>query len=153
MDRVRRPAAEYLGPGELQEMVARGKVPPGEAPNLDYTNKATDMVLDYLKDQTESPDQQLLKELGWTPAELQAFLRRWGEMKRAAREDPQARTELVEALRSLGLRPPQQEIRSVESQGDGPRTISTGGAHSNPPAAYADQYRAFRKGAPRVDRP
>ena len=59
---------------------------PADKANLEYARKATDLVLERLKDQQDEPDPELLKSLGWTEEELQAFLARWEAMKRNARE-------------------------------------------------------------------
>ena len=45
----------------------------GDAANLEYSRKATDMVIDYLKDLESRPNPELLKELGWTPEEMKQF--------------------------------------------------------------------------------
>ena len=141
------------GQANPQEHTAHGDVPPGEQPNLDYTREATDLVLDYLKDQEQSADEQLLQELNWTPEQMAEFRRRWEALKSQAQEDPRAARELTEALRSLGLRRPQQTVRSVQTQGNSTGTVTNPGSHGQPPAKYAEQFRAFRKGTSRVDRP
>lgn len=57
--------------------------PPNESPSdpepekakLEYSKKATNLVLDRLKDQLQrgEPDQELLKKLGWTEEQLRSF--------------------------------------------------------------------------------
>jgi hypothetical protein len=136
--------------GDLQGFDVTGEVPPGEEPNLQYTRQATNMVLEYLKDQQQNPDQELLDQLGWSPEDMQAFIQRWETMKRSASEDPAARRELDEALRSLGLRRPSGGPRAA-SAGDGPRGAARNtGARSSPPSSYAEQFNAFRQGTARV---
>ena len=82
----------------------------GEDANLEYTEKVTDLVLENLKDQLEKDqvDRKLLDKLGWTREDMERFVRRWEQMKRGARQaNPRqrdAREELNDALRSLGLR-------------------------------------------------
>ncbi len=79
--------------------------------NLDYTRKATDLALEHLKDQLADgrDDSELLKQLGWTREEADAFLQRWEAMAASHRHRDRRGTppaaNLHETLRSLGLRP------------------------------------------------
>lgn len=137
----------------LAEPGGRGaddEVPPGEQPNLEYARRATDMVLEYLEDQESRPDEELLKKLGWTSDDLQDFVRRWSELKRAAREDPQAQRDLDDALRSLGLRPTTAAPRRTEVRPDARQTDRNLGTRSQPPAGYRELFDAYRKGTGRV---
>ena len=120
--------ADLRGGGET------GEVPPGEEPNLEYARKATDLVLDYLRDQQRQPDPDLLKKLGWTPDDLQQFLRRWEDLRRTAREDPASRRELEESLKSLGIRPAQEKTRAAAARNDATRGMRETGASQHPAA-------------------
>ncbi|MBN1853377.1 MAG: hypothetical protein JW829_11660, partial [Pirellulales bacterium] len=77
--------------------------------NLDYAQKQTNLILDRLSDQLQkrSVDEELLKKLGWSEDDLRRFVERWTQRKRAAQGDlsdaADARRELDENLRSLGL--------------------------------------------------
>src|SRR5262249_46809100 len=88
----------------------KGETPDGDAANLDYARKQTDLVLDKLSDQLNKNkvDDHLLKELGWNRDDLRRFVERWQQRKEAAQKnDPagdEAKRELDDALRSLGLR-------------------------------------------------
>ena len=124
-------------------------VPPGDDANLEYTRRATDMVLEYLKDQQDNPDRELLDELGWTETELAAFLKRWQQLKQAAAEDKTNKRELEESLRSLGLRPARDRIRQGTTQSDGGTGLRDSGPRTAPPAAYQELFDAFKKGAAR----
>lgn len=120
-----------------------------DAVNLDYARKATDLVLERLKDQQNDPDPELLKSMGWTAEELQQFIARWEALKRAAREDPlRGQAELDDALRSLGLRAADPRRRSV-----GAETQQTPGlqdrGRSRPPAQFLEQFNAYKQGAAR----
>lgn len=126
-----------------------GELPPGEKANLDYARKTTDLVLEYLKDQQQKPDTQLLEELGWTAADLQNFVARWEALKRAAAEDPAARRELEDSLRGLGLRPAAPARRRVTAQADQPGGLRESGTDSPPPPAYRDHFHAYQKGTAR----
>ncbi len=135
---------------ELQGTDMGGEVPAGEQPNIEYARKATDMVLEYLKDQQSNPDEDLLKKLGWTKEDLQDFARRWADLKRAANEDPRAKQQLDDALRSLGLRPVARDPRRSDVQQDTRRTERNLGDRSRPPSAYSELFDAYRKGTGRV---
>jgi hypothetical protein len=135
---------------ELQGADMGGEVPAGEQPNIEYARKATDMVLEYLKDQESNPDEDLLKKLGWTKDDLQDFARRWADLKRAASEDPRAKQQLDDALRSLGLRPAARDPRRSDVQQDTRRTERNLGDRSRPPSAYSELFDAYRKGTGRV---
>ncbi|PHS02937.1 MAG: hypothetical protein COA78_19815 [Blastopirellula sp.] len=120
----------------------------GDKANLEYTRKATDMVLDELKNQ-KNPDQKMLDELGWTKEELQQFTDRWNQMKSEAANNQtgqQAKQELDDALRSLGLSEGKDKLRKSNN-----RPATAGGAgdssRSRPPAAFLEQYKAYLKGA------
>ncbi len=121
--------------------------PGGDEANLEYAQEATDLVLDQLKHQQQSPDQELLNELGWSQEEFQRFVERWQKMKAAAQSnDAEAQQELSEALRSLGLSRGEDRLRKVES-----RQSTAGGSgdtqRSLPPPSFLEQYRAYLKGA------
>jgi hypothetical protein len=129
------------------------ELPPGDAANLEYARKATDMVLEHLKDQQNEPDPELLDSLGWTKEELQAFVERWETMKRNAREQGgSAADELQDALRSLGLRPTGPGRRATEVDNDQLRDLRDGGSRTPPPGDIAEQFKAYRKGAARGSR-
>lgn len=129
-----------------------GEVPEGDEANLEYARKSTDLVLEYLKDQKESPDQELLDKLGWTQDDLRKFLDRWQQLKDAAdRQDPAARRELDESLKSLGLRAGKPKSRAAQTGADQVRGNRDDGQRSSPPSKYAEQFKAFRKGTSRTE--
>jgi len=146
-----------MGGGDPQSAGLRGsgssgEVPDGDQPNLEHARKATDLVLEYLRDQQANPDEELLKKLGWTKEDLQDFVRRWSELKRTAREDQRAGQELDEALHSLGLRPAARDPRRTDTRQDPRRAARNVGGQSQPPAAYSEQFDAYRKGTARTAR-
>lgn len=126
-----------------------GEGPGADDPNLEYSRKATDMVLEYLKDQKDKPDEQLLDELGWTADDLRGFLDRWEKLKQSANEDPAARRDLDESLRGLGLRPQADKKRTGNLKSDDVRGMRESGIKSAPPSSYQEQFDAFKKGASR----
>ena len=107
-----------------------GTAPDGDAANLEYARKQTDLVLEKLADQMnrKKVDEQMLKELGWTEDDLRAFVERWQRRKEAARNaNPAAdaaRRELDDALRSLGLR--RGTLRQNKVQDDRDRDLREG---------------------------
>jgi hypothetical protein len=118
-------------------------------PDLEYTKKATDMVLDYLQETRDKPDTELLKDLKWTEQDLQRFADRWQkvrDLEKSAPPDAQSRESVEEALRSLGMRPPSSDaaLENVD-QADAFRGIRDAGNRKPPPAAYRDVFEAFRR--------
>jgi hypothetical protein len=107
------------------------------------------MVLEDLRDQQPNPDRELMDELGWTQDDLRAFLDRWRSLKEKAVEDPNAKRQLDETLRSLGIQPTKDTRRRAAQRTDESRGLRESGTDSKPPAIYQDQFRAFKKGASR----
>jgi hypothetical protein len=140
------------GPSSASGASGANEVPDGDPANLDFARQATDMVLERLKDQRQDPDPELLEKLRWTPQQLRQFVERWETLKKAAREDPaDAQAELDDALRSLGLRRegPQRQARRMANEAPG--GLRDTGGRTRPPAAFLDQYNAYKKGAARLD--
>lgn len=135
---------------DLRGFDMTGEVPPGEKPNVEYAKKATDLVLEYLKDQQQDPDRELLDKLGWTKEQMQEFVARWDALKRAAVEEERGSRKLDEALRSLGLRPRRGTTRDVETRDDESRGLQDAGGYSSPPPRYAEQFNAYKKGTART---
>ena len=123
----------------------------GDDPNLDYARKATELAVQRLKDQLAKgePDPELLKKLQWTKEDAQQFVQRWQEMMRQSQQPDaqgsEARRELDETLRSLGLRPRGTNLAADRKAGDQQRGLKET-QRSAPPAEYADQFKAFTRG-------
>jgi hypothetical protein len=124
--------------------------PVGDEANLEYANKATSLVLERLSDQRENPDERLLEKLGWTADELRSFVDRWQKLKRTARESEVDGRALDDRLRGLGLRPPNSRVRRGNRDGSRQGGLRESGAVSPPPAAYREQFDAFRKSRAKV---
>ncbi len=128
---------------------------PGSAddPNLEYSRKQTELALEYLEDQLakEKPDQRLLDRLGWTREDLKEFVDRWQQMKRAAAEEgpraADAKQNLDDALRSLGLRPRGTQLEGGTVTKDASRKLDS--RRYDPPAQWVDQVRAYSRGVNR----
>ena len=105
--------------------------------------------INRLKDEQHNPDPELLDKLGWTKDDLAEFLRRWESLEKSAVETPTGKTEMNEALKSLGLRDPANRRRAGGKSSDNQRDLRDGGNRSAAPAKYREMFDAFRKGAAR----
>jgi hypothetical protein len=126
-------------------------VPDGEAANLDYTRKATDMAIDYLEDQKHNPDPELLKKMNWSKNDLNKFVDKWKQLKTTAVEGEKGKHQYDDTLRGLGLREQKSTRRNSGSDADGLRGLSESGHQTKPPSQYQDLFRAFKKGTARAD--
>jgi hypothetical protein len=141
------------GGGVNQQPSITGEAPDGDAANLEYARKQTDLVLEKLADQLgrKKVDDKLLKELGWTEAELKRFVARWQQRKAAAAQNDEAgdaaKRELDDALRSLGLK--RGELRQNAVQEDTLRDLREGYRGPVPPQ-YKERLRAYNQGVSRA---
>ena len=121
--------------------------------NVEYARKATDLVLDYLKDQErKKPDQELLDELGWTPEQLKQFLNRWKSLKQDEDSaDGETNAKLDDALRSLGLRPTADRSRKATTQTSRINKIRDSGRRTQPPAKFRERYQRYLRSLPRAN--
>ncbi len=125
---------------------------PVDAPDLEYTQRATDMVLDYLKETRDKPDRELLKRLDWTEQEMQEFQQRWQSLRESAGDFPIGENERIrEALESLGMRPGEQATSDRALEQDALRGLRDSGTRRPPPAAFRDAFDAFRRAASRQE--
>ena len=122
----------------------------GDEANLEYARKATDLVLEYLKDQEQQADPELLKKLGWKQNDVDKFLKRWAQMKQNAQgADPagqQGKTKLDELLKGMGLQAPTAEVRRGADRNDTQRDNRNTGRKRKVPANLLDPFRAFQRG-------
>jgi hypothetical protein len=138
-----------LGPGG---QLARPQEPiyqPDEV-NLAYAERATALVLEYLRSQVETgrADRELLETLGWTVEDLQRFYQEWVRLRQeAARGQSSAKDQYIRALRSLGLRPPAKTLGPTGGQGLGPRVKES--QLPQPPPEWVEYFRAYRAGVAR----
>ncbi|MEZ6116602.1 MAG: hypothetical protein R3C28_08510 [Pirellulaceae bacterium] len=120
-----------------------------EDANLEYARRASNLALDYLKDANRRND--LKDELGWSDDEMKAFMDRWQQMQQASQQNDgngrQARRELSDALRSLGLQPGDAKTRKTVARPDSGGSVRDGGRRTQPPSEYRDWYRAFMRSA------
>ena len=118
--------------------------------NLDYARQQTNLVLEGLDQQLakKQVDRELLKNLGWTEAELQRFIDRWKNLKeRAAGEGEDAadaKQELNETLGSLG--PRQNGPLRFQGKAKADDLRANDALRVKPPSEYADRVREYTKG-------
>ncbi len=130
-----------------------GETPEGDAANLEYARKQTDLVLEKLSEQLKRKqvDKDLLKELGWTEAEMRTFVARWQKMKQAAdAKSPSADTaqrDLDDALRSLGLH--RGLLQQAKVKDDNARNMREGYRGAVPPE-YQQRLKAYNEGVSRA---
>jgi hypothetical protein len=122
--------------------------------NLDYARQATDLVLDFLKDQSDrgAVDQELLDRLGWSEDDLARFMRRWEELRQAAKQPgdrgKEGEKKLEEALQGLGLTPGSRSLKARTVDEEQAQELQAG-RRSTAPAEYAEQFRAYTQGTAR----
>lgn len=114
--------------------------------NLDYAKQATDLVLDYLEQTRDRPDQELLDELQWTNEELRDFTERWEKIRDLPKVAGQeGERELQESLQSLGMRKPKSMDFNQREETDAMGPLKDAGNSQPAPAAYRDAFNAFRR--------
>lgn len=125
------------------------RLPPGDAANLEYAREATDLVLEYLKDQKERPNQELLEKLGWDKDDVAKFLQRWAELKKQASgrgdKGKEGKRQLNDILRGMGLQSPANAVRRSSEQDDAQRNDRNSGRRTKVPAELLDPFRAFQR--------
>ncbi len=130
----------------------QGGSPGGDAANVEYAKEQLNLVLEKLNDQLakKEVDRELLDELGWSEEDLRKFVDRWRERQQAANQnatDESARTELEDALRSLGLKPPKIRQQTVAEE-DKLRDLNQG-IRTGVPLRFRDRLRAYNQGVSR----
>jgi hypothetical protein len=130
-----------------------GEAEKGDDANLEYARKQTELVVNKMADQLnrKKVDQQLLKDLGWSEAEMKKFVERWQQRKIAAeRTDDKgeaAKRELDDALRSLGLQ--RGDLQQGAAQKDTMRDLKQG-YHGPVPDRYKERLKAYNQGVSRA---
>jgi hypothetical protein len=143
------PAGSGTGSNATGSSAESGQLGEDKA-NLDFARQQTNLVLEGLDQQLakKQVDQELLKNLGWTEAQLQQFVDRWKNLQtRAAGEGEQAteaQAELDDALRSLGLRQDAPLRFRGKAKADDLRANDA--LRVKPPSEYADRVREYTKG-------
>jgi hypothetical protein len=151
----RAPAGGQQDGVAVDEPVASDEEDAADKANLEYARQATDLALRHLKDDKQGTE--IRDRLGWTKEETEAFVRRWEQMRRDARQSgargEQARRRLSDQLRGLGLTPEAERVRGSQDRKDPQGHLRQGGSEVPIPAEYLEQYRAFLKTARPTPRP
>ncbi len=103
------------------------------------------MILKALDRQRNQPDPELLKRMGWTKEQLQAFVDRWNNAREESLKDPTKQRDYDDALRSLGLVPSSNRNRVASERNDQLRGISEEGSRIRPPESLREKFEAFQK--------
>ena len=113
--------------------------------DLNHARRATDLVLNRLREQQFKPDPELLKKMNWTKEDLAKFVQRWEQMKKKAETgDTTAQQDYRNALLSLGLTPGGKG-RNLEVDRDKMFGLREDGAVNRPPAEFMDDFNSFLK--------
>jgi hypothetical protein len=135
-DQPPRPSTQQPPPG-----------PAGDGGNLEYARKQTELALEHLEEQLANEDADLLDRLGWTRQDAERFLRKWQEMKQAAGRQgvvgDEAKRELDETIRGLGLRPPGTQLESGPNVRHLPNVRDS--RRFDPPAEWAEMVNEYKK--------
>ncbi|MGB0761739.1 MAG: circumsporozoite protein-membrane associated protein, partial [Rubripirellula sp.] len=131
--------------GDTKGEASESPIPPDPV-NVDYAKKATDMVLDYLEETRDTPDQDLLDQLNWSEDDLARFTERWQKVRKMQNDPSTGKNQDIEdALKSLGLRTPAAQTNQIRESADSLRGIRDSGNRQPPPPAYRDAFDAFRR--------
>lgn len=149
-------SGENRGDQSTNDDAGSSEQPTGDEANLEYNRQATELILNRLKKQLDrgEVDEDLLKELGWTPDEMQRFTDRisksLNESKREAENDLESKArqqQFQEMLKSLDLRKtgtqrsgkaaPKREVEQIDSK------------RTPPPANYRSATDKFTRGVNR----
>ena len=132
--------------GEGAGSDANELVQPPDPVNVEEAKKATDLVLDYLDQQRDTPDPELLNRLDWTPDELREFADRWNRIRDLEKSGSGDKSTIEEALRSLGIRKNQTgSIGKLSDTDDALRGLKDAGNRAPAPPVYRDAFDAFRR--------
>jgi len=142
--------AEGLNPSASGKAISSGQ---GESTGngtsvediAEYSKSATDLVLESLQRQRDQPDPELLKRMGWSKEQMQAFVDRWQRMRDQAKTDDSKKKEYEDMLQSLGLVPQTGTTKIVRGKSDSLRGMREEGSRIRPPESLRERFEAFRK--------
>ena len=106
--------------------------------------------MDYLKQQKDQPDPELLKRLKWSEEDLKKFLDRWTEAKELAKTDPNKKRELDDTLKLLSKRQFKSKEQDVKDRDDELKGFLEEGTRIRPPESLRPGFEQFRKAAGRL---
>ena len=128
------------------------EIKPPEAPSsTEYADELTDLALEYLKEQREQPDPELLRRLDWTKNDMQKFLDRWTQAKEEAKTNSNKKQELEAALRSLGLKSSKSQAKKSSDRDDLLKGYLENGSRTRPPESIREKVEKFRRAADKIN--
>ena len=107
------------------------------------------MALQYLKDQKDQPDPELLKRLKWTEGDLKKFLDRWTNAKEIAKIDPNKKQEVDETLKRFNKRQFESKEQKVKDRDDELKGYVEEGARVRPPESLRG-WKQFQKSSSKL---
>lgn len=131
------------------DSLGSGEVAAADEANLEFAKKQTILALEHLRHELKKDDPAILKNLGWSREEAEAFLKKWQALHKNAEKSGKnqnaSRETLSRSLRNLGLRPATVSL-SPGTYTESKRPEVRGSLRVSPPDAWAEQYEAFSKG-------
>jgi hypothetical protein len=114
--------------------------------NEQYANEVTNLVLDYLKEQKDQPDPDLLRDLNWSKEDLDAFLKRWEAARSLSQSpNPAEQRKWQDELRALGLVPPSSKGQRAAGRDEKMNGLRDSGSRMRAPESLRRQFDAFRR--------
>lgn len=119
-------------------------------PNLEYTEKATSLALDYLENELgkQEPDSQLLDRLRWNKQDLEKFVARWKQMQEnanRAQRDSQDSKQWEETLKNIGRLTP-RTTTGIRDEASRTQSTATEAHRYTPPAKLRARAEAYTQG-------
>ena len=109
------------------------------------------MVLDYLNRQKDQPDPELLRELDWTPQDMQRFVQRWNQARDLADSpNPADRQRWSQMLEDLNLTAADAQLRQGSGRNDNFQQQRDSGGRMRFPASLQKQFDAYRQAMERA---
>ena len=142
------------GNTSLDSLGANPEPPVMNDPNLDFAARQTSLALKYLEEEMgkQQPDPELLRQLGWSKEDLQAFVEKWKTMSGEAQKAAPGSSEDAawkELLRSLGTFKPDRATSVGARTTNEDRATATGSPRFNAPANLRQRAEAYNEGVSR----
>jgi len=119
--------------------------PGGDDPNLEYTRRQSQLVLEYLQNLSDERRSELLDRLRWTEEQERAFREKLAQWNRDADLRGPRGDAARDALLSFGLRPGGTELRGGEIPPDRLEKLREG-LRSRAPGRWSEWLRAYNRG-------
>ncbi|MDO4551200.1 MAG: hypothetical protein Q4C96_08125 [Planctomycetia bacterium] len=136
------PGKESPGNASSREALA------ADAANMEFARQQTILALRHLSEEIRKNDSALLKNLGWSREEAEAFYEKWNSLHQNAQKRSKTQKEsqeiLERSLRNLGLQPGSVTF-SAENYKEERRPTVRDSIRIPPPPEWAGQYEAYSK--------